>query len=175
MRGDHLPEHLTDRSAGGVTHVQHAPHAVRGLATQRRLALLVLVEGRAPLDQLAHVARALANEHVNGLGETEAVAGRERIARVQIRRVVIAHRRGDAALRVAGVALARIGLGQQDDAADIGQRDRRAQTGDPAADHEEVGDDAHVAILSMRNAQCSMPNAQRTETLKRHWAMGIEH
>ena len=161
MRGDHLPEHLTDRSAGRVPHVQHAPHAVRGLAAQRWLSLLVPVEGRAPLDQLAHVARALADEHVNGLGKTEAVAGGERIARVEIRRVVGADRRGDAALRVSGVALARIGFGQEHDAAGVGQRDRRAQAGDPAADHEEIGDDAHFAILSMRshmlNAQCSMP------------------
>ena len=88
MRGHHLPEHVTDRSAGGVPHVQHAPHAVRGLTTERRLSLLVLVEGRTPLDQLANVARALANQHVNRLGETDAVAGRERIARVQVRRVV---------------------------------------------------------------------------------------
>ena len=116
------------------------------------------VEGGAPLHELPHVARPFANEHVHRLRQTQAVARGERVLRVKIWRVVRADCRSDAALRVAGIALARIGLGQDDDTAGLGERDRRTQTGNPTADHEKIGDDAHVGILSMHNAQCPRLN-----------------
>ena len=38
MRRDPLPQHAADLAAGGVARVQHAAHAVRGLAAERRAA-----------------------------------------------------------------------------------------------------------------------------------------
>src|SRR5262245_37263421 len=52
---------------------------------------------------------------------------------------------GDTALRIAGVALARRRLGQDQHASKRRQRDRRAQAGDAAADDEEVSLCVHDA------------------------------
>ena len=57
---------------------------------------------------------------------------------MQRRRVVVADGRRDAALRVAGVALGRFGLGQDEHAARGRQTDRRSQSRDAAADDEEI-------------------------------------
>jgi hypothetical protein len=70
---------------------------------------------------------------------------------VECRAVVVAHRCGDAALRVAGVALGGFGFGEHQDAADAGEADRGAQSGDTAADDHEVeraGRSHRGAILS---------------------------
>ena len=56
---------------------------------------------------------------------------------MQRRRVVVADRRGDAALRVAGVALRGVRFRQDDDAAGRRESDRGAQARDPAADDDE--------------------------------------
>ena len=85
-------------------------------------------------------------------GHTEAVAGGDRVRDVQLGRIVGADRCGDAALGVAGIALARIGLGEDDDVAGFRQRERGAQPGDAAADDQEVA--AHVhGLLSYQPAQ----------------------
>ena len=148
------------------------PVASRACSTRRTLCAAsrpsaglpvgVAIERRAPLDQLAHVARAFVGRARRTASGTHRPSPAAIVSlRVQLRRVVGADRRGDAALRVAGVALARIGLGEDDDAAGVGQRDRGAQTGDAAADHEEIAADAHGAILSMPTL--SAPDAPCSE------------
>ena len=62
---------------------------------------------RAPIDELAHIARAVLDQHADGGFVAQAVAGSQRVGDMQLGAVVGAHRRRDAALRVAGVALAR--------------------------------------------------------------------
>jgi len=134
--------------------VQHPAHAVGGLASQRRRPGVVTIEGRAPVEQLTDIARTVLYEHVDGLGAAEPVARLHRVAGVELRRVVGANRRGDAALRVAGVALARIGLGEHQHVAHLGERDRGTKAGDAAADDEEVGGHSHGAILSITTRPC---------------------
>ena len=56
---------------------------------QRQLAVGVPIEGRAPLDQLAHVARAVLDQHRTAALVTQPVAGRQRVGRVQRRRIVV--------------------------------------------------------------------------------------
>ena len=68
--------------------------------------------------------------------------------------------RGDAALRVAGVAFTGIGLGEYGDIARFGKRQRRAKPRDATADDEEVGAYIHCVMLTMLNAQRSMYKAQ---------------
>ena len=79
---------------------------------KRELAVGIAIEARAPLDQLADVARAVLDEHLHGPLVAQPVAGGDRVGGVQRRRIVGADRGGDAALRVAGVALAWLRLGQ---------------------------------------------------------------
>ena len=67
------------------------------------------------VDQLRDVARAVLDQHAHRLLVAQAVARGHRVARVQGRRVAVADRGRDAALRVAGVALGGLRLGQDED------------------------------------------------------------
>ena len=156
VRRDALPEHPTDLPTSRIACMKHPTHAVRRLPAERNLSRLVAIEFRAPFDELAHVPRPVVHQHVHRLHPTEVVPCHHRVAGVELRRILVAHCSRNAALRVACIALARIGLGQDDDAAGLRQGERGAQTGDAAADHEEVAAPGHGAILSMHHAQCSM-------------------
>ena len=142
------PQHPADLAARGVARMEHAPHAVRGLAAQRRPALRVAIEGRAPLHQLGHVPRTVGDQRVHGPRIAEAVSRGDGVACVKLRGVIGAHRRGDAALCVPGVALARMGLAEDGNLPDRGQRERGALSRHAAADHQKVGRKTHDAILS---------------------------
>ena len=54
---DALPQHAPDLAPGRIGRVQHTPHAVRAFGCERRLAVGVAIEPRAPLDELARIAR----------------------------------------------------------------------------------------------------------------------
>ena len=85
-------------------------------------------------------------------------------ARVQLGRVAGADRRGDAALGVAGVALARLGLGEDEDVAGAGELGGRAQRRDAAADDEEVRAKVHAvpdAVILPSPPTMSSPPARR--------------
>ncbi len=152
-RDDTLPQRPANLAAGRVARVQHAADAVGGLEAERQLARRVAIEPRAPLDQLAHVPRAFLDEHAHGRLVAQSVAGANRVASMERGAVVGTDRGGNAALRVAGVALGRVGLGQNQHAAGWRERNRGAQSGDAAADDDEVedvcGSDTHtIRMLS---------------------------
>ena len=119
--------------------MQDSADAVRRLETERRTTCLIAIELHTPVDQLLHQAGTVLDERPDRRLVAETVAGRQGVAPVQRRTVIGAHRRGDAALRVAGVALGGRGLGEHEDAAARRQRDRRAQSRDAAADDQEIG------------------------------------
>ena len=139
-RDARCPQHAADLAAGGVAGVQHAADAVRRLAAERRLAVRARdrtprpsrsarwTSARAVLDQRRGRPRA---SHRPSPAASVSVS-------VQLPGVVVADRGGDAALRVAGVALGRRRLGQHQDLARLGERDRGAQPGDAAADDEKI-------------------------------------
>ncbi len=132
------PQGPADRPAGGVARVQHAADAVRRLAGQRDLAVRLAIEGRPPVHQLVDVGRTLGHENAHRVDVAEPVAGGQRVLLVEPRIVVVAHRGGDAALGVAGVALGRGRLGQEEDLPGLRERQRGPERGDPAADDEVV-------------------------------------
>ena len=110
---DARPQQPADLASGRVARVQHAAHAVRALAAERRAApVAIAIERGAPLEQLADVADAVLHEHAHGVFVAQAVAGGHRVGEMLLRRILGADRGGDAALRVAGVALGGIGLGE---------------------------------------------------------------
>ena len=132
------PQGPRDLAAGRIARVQHAAGAVRSLHRQRWRSIRFEVEAGAPRHQLADVGRPLANQDVDRLGIAQAVAGGECVGGVERRRIIGADCRGDAALRVGSVAVARIGLGQDQDGTGIRQLHRGPKPGDAAADDEEV-------------------------------------
>ncbi len=89
------------------------------------------------------VGRSRRHQDADRIQIAQAVAGGEGVLEVQLRSVVVADRRGDAALRVAGVALGRRGLGEQQHVARRRQFQRGAKGGDAAADDEVVRGRGH--------------------------------
>ena len=134
-----LPEDPSDFAAGRVVRVQHAAHAVRPLERERGTPIGIAIEGGAPLDQLANIARALFDQHRDRALVTESIARGERVGEVPSRAVVRANGRGDTALRVAGISCERIRLGENEDIVGAGERHRGPKRRDAAADDEEVG------------------------------------
>ena len=138
-RAHALPQHATDLAAGRVAGVQHAAHRVRGFAAEREPAVGVAIERRSPRHQLADIGGAVLDERAHGVRIAQTVTGAQRVGRVQRRCVIVTDRGGDAALRVAGVALRRLGFRQHQHATRRGEPDRRAQSRDAATDDDEVG------------------------------------
>ena len=102
-----LPQHAADLAAGRVARVQHAPHAVRAFERQRRLAVGAAIERRAPRPSAR--ARSAGRPRPARAPPARRTGRRRRpcvSAACRLGRVVGADRGGDAALRVAGVALA---------------------------------------------------------------------
>ena len=121
--------------------VEHAVPAVGALAREGE-AQSVLIEVRAPVDQLVDAARPLLDEHPHRLGIAQTVARGERVLLVQGDLVIFAERGGDAALRVLGVAVGGKVLGEEHDLAlGDGDLDGGPQSGDPAADHDVIRGD----------------------------------
>ena len=122
-----LPEHAADLAARS----RRARAARAGRCAPPRCRAPAAVRRRDRSARPSRSARArsagLFDEHAHRLAVAQAVAGRHRVGRVQLGRIVRADGRRDAALRVAGIALARLGLGQdQDVAGDPRARRRRA-------------------------------------------------
>ena len=117
--------------------MEHAAESVRALASQRQRAAPVAIESRAPLDQFADIANAVTDEHVDRGVHAQAITGVDGVDRMQAGSVAGPHGRGNAALRVPGIALGRPGLGQDEDAAG-GEADCCAQSCDAAANDDEI-------------------------------------
>ncbi len=80
---DLLPQRAADLAAGGIAGVEDAPDAVRRFEAERQLAVRIAIEARAPVDQLADVARAFLDEHAHRGFIAQAVAGPQRVGGVQ--------------------------------------------------------------------------------------------
>jgi hypothetical protein len=124
--------------------MKDAAHAVRAFDRQRGPAAGIAIESRAPLDQLAHAARAVLDEDPDGSFVAQPIASREGVGRVQIRGVVRAHGGGNPALGVSGVAGSRFCLREDQHRARTGQLHGRAQSRYPAPDDEEVRATLHA-------------------------------
>ena len=118
--------------------VQHAARAVRALDRQRRIAVGVAVERGPPLHQLAHVAGTFADEHFHRPQVAQPVARCHGVGGMKRWRVARSNRGGDATLGVAGVALARLRLRQDQDRSGARKLHRRPKACYAAADDEEV-------------------------------------
>ena len=136
--GDALPQHAPDLTPCRIGRVQYAPHAVRAFGCKGRFTVGAAIETGAPIDQLARIPRPLLAKEVNGALVAEPVARDHRVVGVQFCRVVSADRRGNAALRVLGVALARIRFRDDDNLAGRRQLNCGAKPRDSAADDYDV-------------------------------------
>ena len=106
--------------------------------------LLVAIELRSPGDQLAHVARTVFDEHADRGFIAETVAGGDRVGRMQLRRIIGANGRRNAALGVAGIAFLGFCFCEDQNVTGAAQLRRRAQRGDAAADDEKVRVKVHA-------------------------------
>ncbi len=133
-----FPQHPPNLAPGGVAGVQHAAHAVRRFAPQRKGASVVSLEPGPPRDQFADTLRAVLDQHAHGILVAQAVAGANRVGGVQRRAVVRSDRGCDTALCVARVAFRWFGLGEDKNVAGSGESHSGTQSGNAAADDHEI-------------------------------------
>jgi len=134
-------ERANDLLPGEVAGVQHAAFRVAALAPEvvlDRVAGQVRVEARAERDELADALGPLVHDHVDDVLVTESGAGLDGVAGMRLEGVLRAPDRGDAALRVGGVALVGAILGEDGHAPGVGDAERERQPRDAAADDEIV-------------------------------------
>ena len=143
-----LGQGARDLAAGGVAAgVNDARHRVRAFAPQHDLAVHA-VEVGADLHELAHAVRALVDEHPDRVLVAEPGAGLDRVLEVEVRRVGLAERGGDAALGEERGRVVEARLGEQPDAPAAGGGDGGRQAGDAAAQDEHV-ERAPVQLLAL--------------------------
>ena len=142
------PQDAPDLAARRVARMEHAPRAVRALDRQRRRAVSLAIERRAPCHQLADVTRPFFDEHLHGARVAEAISRGHRVGRVERRRIPGTDRRGDAALRVARIPLPRLRLREDEHGARASQLHGRPETRDTATDDEEVRVKIHALVRS---------------------------
>lgn len=133
-----LPEYSANFTSRRVFGVQHAPDAVSPFAAEGRVSSWITIEGSSPFDEFDHVPPSFFDEDPDGSLVTETITRRERVSGVQCGRIIRAQRCGNAPLSVSGVAFSGLGFGEDNDVPVIKQLDRRTQSGDAAADNQEV-------------------------------------
>ena len=136
--GRTIPEDASNLAAGRIVRVQHSPRTMSRFHGERGLAVRRAIEADAPCHQFANETRAVLDEHLHRARIAKAVAGGNRIGRMQLRRVAGSYSRRDAALRVTGIAFFWSSLGQDEHVAVSGDFGGRAKRGDAAADDEKV-------------------------------------
>ena len=104
----------------------------------------IAIEPRAPVDQLADEARPILDERLHRALVAEAVAGRQRVLRMEIRRIARADGRGNPALRMAGVPLVRLRLRQDEDIPDGTEFGGGAEARDATSDDEVIRAQVHA-------------------------------
>src|SRR5262245_46718762 len=119
--------------------MKNAANTVRRFKAEGRMAALVDIELRSPIDQLSNISRTFFDEHADRCRVAQAIARRDGVRGVNRGTVIGSDRNGNAALRVAGVALARLGLGQYENAARGRERNRGSKTRNAGSDDQKVG------------------------------------
>ena len=146
-----LREGADDLVAGRVERVEDAAARMAALLAEIVLALLRVpahVEVRAERDQAPHAGRSFAHDGLDDLAAAEACARRERIVDVRFEAVLRTPDRRDATLGVLARALRETVLRDQDDPRMAGALERAGESGDAAADDEEVAFHGHVASFA---------------------------
>jgi 3-dehydroquinate synthase len=133
-----FPEHAADLTAGRVACMKHAPRTMGRFHRERECSIGRTIELDTPRDQFADESRTIFDKDLDGARVAQAVAGGDRVRRMQLRRVIRSDRRGNAALRVAGIAFSGSAFREDQDVAVTGDFGNRAKRGDAAADDEKV-------------------------------------
>ena len=127
-----------DLGAGGVAAgMGDAWHRMGAFGAQHQVAAGA-VELGTDLGELAHAGRPLVDQNADRLLLAEAGSGADRILEVQLGRILIAERRGDAALGQEGGRVAQHALADQRDLPFARRAHGRRQAGDAAADDDDV-------------------------------------
>ena len=135
-----------DLVAGDVFVVQDAVLAVPSFAGQFVASRAVLVEFRAPVDQLFDDRRRMRHDLFDRRPVANARAAHQRVVDVFLERVGIVHYRCDAALRVIRVAFAELAFGDDHYLSVFGGFQREAESGDTAADDQKIRFYIHCKI-----------------------------
>ena len=127
-----------DLAAGGVAlGVQDTRAAVRTLTGERQLGPGA-VEFRSPGNQLLDALGAFLHQHLGRFGVAEAVAGVERVLKVEADFVFVAEGRGNPALGILGVGFRQLAFGEHEHTSGGGELDGGPQTGHTSSHDYEI-------------------------------------
>ena len=145
-------------AGGGATRMHHPGDTVPALARQFEFARLVLVEPCSPADQPEDPARALVDQHPDGVGVAQAGAGRQGVRVVQVELGLVTRQRGGhPSLGPPGGCHLEVGLRQHPDREAVLGRGlhRGRQPCHAAAQDQEVelGHRSAAATLSISRAR----------------------
>ena len=145
---DTSPKGPADLAACRVGGVQHATRAMRRFERKRELPVGIVIENRAPFDELVDVPWAVFDKDLHCLLVAEPGPCGDRVGRVQCRRITFPYRGRDSTLCIPCVPFAWLRLGQNQDAAYGRQFCRGTQSSDAAPDDEEVLSEFHAKALT---------------------------
>ena len=159
-------QRTADFSAGRIAvSVQDSRAAVRGLSCKRQFRSRA-VEFRAPCDELGDVLRAFFDKQGYGVRAAQTIAGIEGVLFVQSDFIFVGKGYGDTTLRPGRRRIAQIGFCENQHASRCAQLDRRAQTGDAAADHDIVGAMDFVGVAHGSEGICRLRMVARRNSAK---------
>ncbi len=152
-----------DGEPGGVAAgVQNASTGVCRFEAACELAV-VLIEVNAEAHQVADTRRAFGAKHFDSVRITQARAGAQSIGDVLGDAVVREHGCGNAALGEAGVAVLKPRLGDQGDGVLAAEFERSDESGDAAANHDDV---LHAEITALSTEDFGLRLSMRSSATR---------
>ena len=152
-----------DRPAGQVVRADDAPGRVTAFAGQRQAARAIALvrETDSVLDELAHPLGAAPDQELDRLEVAESRARLERVRDMRVEGIAGVHDDSDTALRVVGVGLRILLLGEDGHAAVSCRLDRVGEPGNPAPEDQDVGLDQGRGLRHVGHAIASAISRRR--------------
>jgi hypothetical protein len=143
------------RSCAVALHMDDAARGMRGLARKQKMSFKIAVEGHAIAQQIGDARGSFACHEAGDIFVDEVRAGSDRIGKVRLDGVALAHRGGDAALRPGGRRALADGRRREDRHGTGRKLERAEQSGQPAADDNDVVGGGERIVR--RTSGCSFP------------------
>jgi hypothetical protein len=133
-----LMQDAPDLPAGGISCMEHSPDRVSSLSPQRGTPVRTAIELGSPLEKLVNVGDPVLDQHGDCRLVAQSITGAYRICGMKCRSVIFADRCCDPALGIACITFARFGFGKDRRPARARESNCGSQSGNTAADNEEV-------------------------------------
>jgi hypothetical protein len=145
MQLDSGQEGTFDFPARSILGVEDAAFGVAALAAKAEGAVFAAVEPGAIVNKLLHTQGAIFDDHAHHFLIAKAIARVERVGNMGFEGVHVGNHGGDATLRILGIALVFVALGDDEHLAQLRRLERKRQSGHAGTDHQKICANVHVA------------------------------